>query len=318
MSDKTKFIAFIELHRQKAEKIKVGNGRARAAISDHGEATAQQSRKPLTMRTESQLESIHRELAQTEAAVAAQNLSPDEVQRMNHERETLTRNLDELRTKTAEASQMAYDNEMQVTKSMDRFEQQLQDYTALGHQIEVIQPLSEGITMGPGGVDYNIDLDLGLEDLNEVQTSGRRMRSVIWPALHAYGEGFRKQSLELGNQTIGLDDDYDRLGQTVERQKDEVGTLEVKLKFVHEQAEEAKNVRDALRSDPGSMLIGRSYYTPKRPRRIGPSPSWRQRSQRCQQRVNRAFSPNNHSWRVRRSRESPFLKPRYYLTNQTG
>ena len=36
MSDKTKFIAFIELHKQKAEKIKVGNGRARAAIADHG------------------------------------------------------------------------------------------------------------------------------------------------------------------------------------------------------------------------------------------------------------------------------------------
>jgi kinetochore protein NDC80 len=185
-------------------------------------------------------------LAQTEEAVAAQNLSPDEVQRMNHERETLTRNLDELRTKTAEASQMAYDNEMQVTKSMDRFEQYLQDYTALGHQIGVIQPLSEGLILGPGNVDYTIELDLGLEDLNEVQAAGRKMRSVIWPALQAYGEGFRKQQLELANSTIALDDKYDRLGQKVERQKDEVGNLEMRLKFVHEQAEDAKNVSGLL------------------------------------------------------------------------
>ncbi len=185
-------------------------------------------------------------MAQTEEAVAAQNLSPDEVQRMNHERETLTRNLDELRTKTAEASQMAYDNEMQVTKSMDRFEQYLQDYTALGHQIGVIQPLSEGLILGPGNVDYTIELDLGLEDLNEVQAAGRKMRSVIWPALQAYGEGFRKQQLELANSTIALDDKYDRLGQKVERQKDEVGNLEMRLKFVHEQAEDAKNVSGLL------------------------------------------------------------------------
>ncbi len=178
--------------------------------------------------------------------MAAQNLSPDEVQRMNHERETLTRNLDELRTKTAEASQMAYDNEMQVTKSMDRFEQYLQDYTALGHQIGVIQPLSEGLILGPGNVDYTIELDLGLEDLNEVQAAGRKMRSVIWPALQAYGEGFRKQQLELANSTIALDDKYDRLGQKVERQKDEVGNLEMRLKFVHEQAEDAKNVSGLL------------------------------------------------------------------------
>ncbi len=161
---------------------------------------------------------------------------------MNHERETLTRNLEELRTKTAETSQMAYDNEMQVTKSMDRFEQFLSDYTALGQQIGVIQPLSEGMILGPGDVDYNVELDLGVEDLNEVQIAGRRMRSVIWPALHAYAEGFRKQSLELGNSTIALDDEYDRLGQTVERQKEEVGNLEVRLKVVHEQAEDAKNV----------------------------------------------------------------------------
>jgi len=196
----------------------------------------------LLTRAEAQLVNIHRELAQTEAAVAAQNLSPDEVQRMNHERETLTRNLEELRTKTAETSQMAYDNEMQVTKSMDRFEQFLSDYTALGQQIGVIQPLSEGMILGPGDVDYNVELDLGVEDLNEVQIAGRRMRSVIWPALHAYAEGFRKQSLELGNSTIALDDEYDRLGQTVERQKEEVGNLEVRLKVVHEQAEDAKNV----------------------------------------------------------------------------
>ena len=32
MSDKTKFIAFIDLHKLKAEKIKLGNERAKAAI----------------------------------------------------------------------------------------------------------------------------------------------------------------------------------------------------------------------------------------------------------------------------------------------
>jgi hypothetical protein len=37
MSDKTKFIAFIELHRQKAEKIKQGVTKARSIIADQGE-----------------------------------------------------------------------------------------------------------------------------------------------------------------------------------------------------------------------------------------------------------------------------------------
>ncbi|ORY22449.1 HEC/Ndc80p family-domain-containing protein [Naematelia encephala] len=224
MGDKSKFIAFIKLHEQKAEKMRIGNERARAAISDH----------------ERQLDAIRVELANTEAAVAAQNLSPDEVQRMNNDRETLSRHLDELRGKIAEASQFAYDQEMQVTKSMDRFDQLLQDYTALGHQIGVIAPLSDAPSLGPGGVDYSIDLDLGVEDLNEVQVSGRRMRSTLWPALQVYGEGFRKQALEMDNASIALDDQLDRLAQAVERQKEEVANREMKLKVSHEQAEEAR------------------------------------------------------------------------------
>ena len=161
---------------------------------------------------------------------------------MNHERETLTRHLDELRSKIAEANQMSYDQELLVTKSMDRFEQLLQDYTSLGHQIGVLHPSSEGMILSSGLVDYSIDLDLGLEDLNEVQKAGKRMRQIIWPALQAYGEGFRKQSLELGNETIALDDEYDRLGQLLERQKEDVGEKEFRLKVEHEKAEEAKNV----------------------------------------------------------------------------
>ena len=227
---------------------------------------------------------------------------------MNHERETLTRNLDELRTKTAEASQLAYDNEMQVTKSMDRFEQYLQDYTALSHQIGVIQPLSESLVLGPGNVDYTVELDLGVEDLNEVQSAGKRMRSVIWPALQSYGEGFRKQLLELGNSTIALDDEYDRLGQEVDKQKEEVGDFEARLKFVHEQAEDAKNVSCTLQRNGGLSVDEPSNCTPRRPRRTGRLPSSRPRSPRCRQRVSRGCSLSNHSWRVQRSR-MPVLDP---------
>ena len=269
MSDKTKFIAFIELHKQKAEKIKVGNGRARAAMNDHGKSLKSETRREFCRCiSETQLEAIHRELAQTEAAVAAQNLSPDEVQRMNHERETLTRNLDELRARTAEASQMAYDNEMQVTKSMDRFEQFLQDYTDLGHQIGIIGLSLEGMLLGTGNVNYVIELDLGLEDLNEVQTTGKRMRSTIWPALQTQGEELRKQTLDLENEKIAKDYKLDQLCQKVEEQKDAVGESEAKLKGLHDVAEDMKHVSctSACRMSHAESLS--SNCMPKQARRI--------------------------------------------------
>lgn len=240
-----------------------------------------------------------------ETAVAAQNLSPDEVQRMNHERETLSRSLDDLRGKIAEARQFAYDQEMLVTKSMDRFEQLLADYTALGHQIGVIRPLSEGPTLGPGDVDYSVDVDLGLEDLHEVQGQGKNMRQVIWPALQAYGETFRKQMVEMENGNIALDDENDRLGQKVERQKEEAANLEMRLRVVREQAEEAKHVSEAILIHRVAMILTTiSDLMPRPPRPTRRSPSSRLRSGPCPTRVSRAFSRRSPSSRVRRLRES--------------
>jgi hypothetical protein len=40
MSDKTKFIAFLELHKTKAEKIRQGIVKARSLMAEQGEATA--------------------------------------------------------------------------------------------------------------------------------------------------------------------------------------------------------------------------------------------------------------------------------------
>jgi kinetochore protein NDC80 len=161
---------------------------------------------------------------------------------MNHERETLSRQIEDLRLKTAEASQQSYDQEMSVTRSMDRFEQLLADYTALGHQIGTIPPISEGPMLGPDGIDYSVDLDLGVEDVNEVMAAGRRLRSEIWPALQSYGEGFRREMVEIENGNIALDDENDRLGQKVERQKEEAANLDMRLKVVNDQAEHAKTV----------------------------------------------------------------------------
>ena len=239
MSDKTKFIAFIEMHKQKAEKLRSGNELGHASIKEH----------------ESQLDALRAELARTEEAVAAQNLSPDEVVRMNHERETLTRQLEELRVKIAEASQMAYDQELQVTKSMDRFESLHSDYVALAHQIGTIPPLVDGPApaLGPDGINYTIDVDLGIEDINEVIATGKTLRSVIWPALQALSERFRVQLMEEDNLKISLEDELDKKVQEVDGMKDEAANRQARLTVMLDKAEDAKNVsgRDAFNKRMG-------------------------------------------------------------------
>ncbi|UOH82478.1 hypothetical protein LQV05_005180 [Cryptococcus neoformans] len=237
MSDKNKFISFLDQQGQKIEKIRLRISKVKEAVIGQ----------------EAELEARQSELARIEQAVAAQNLTPDEVQRMNHERDSLTRSLEDLRNKISEASQFAYDQEMVVTKSMDRFEGLLTDYNSLAHQIGLLDS-SLDVPSLAADVNYNLDIDLGAEELEEMKAVGVRMRSIIWQALQTCRETFRQEALGLGNGTIALEDEFDKLGQSVERQKEEVGNLEVRLKIVHNQAEDAQSQIASENSDTNKII----------------------------------------------------------------
>ncbi|WWD07983.1 hypothetical protein V865_006093 [Kwoniella europaea PYCC6329] len=225
MSDKNKFITFIDLNRQKAEKTRQAIVKIRAAIADQGQDLANN----------------RKELQDVEAAVATQNLTPDEVIRMNNERETLNRGLDEIRARVAEASQSSYDHEMLVTRAMDRFENLHAEYTTLAHHLSVL-PLQQDDPVRSGDwIDVDMSLDLGVEDLDTLRSAGHTMRASLWQQLNLYREKCRQEGLGLEHHLIALEDQHDRLEQQVERQTEEVATLEVKLRMVHEQAEMAQS-----------------------------------------------------------------------------
>lgn len=193
------------------------------------------------------LERLHAELVQIEAQVSAQNLSPEEVQRMNHEREALTKQLDDLRKKIKEASDYAFGQELLVTKSMDRFDQHLTDYTSFAHQIGTMTPSSDGLFMGPGGVDYSIDLELGQSDPSEIEASGRKMREIIRPALNKYDEDIRIQTKVVQEEQAGLDRECDVVGMTVEKQKADASNKNLELRKKLNEADVAKAVSRAGR-----------------------------------------------------------------------
>lgn len=161
---------------------------------------------------------------------------------MNHERETLTRQLNDLRTKITEASQASSEQELLVSRSMDRFHACLVDYDDLGHRIGTIAGAWDGPTEGPGGVDFSIELDLATDEMNDVQACGKRMREVIRPALSKYDEDIRGQTRGLGEDQSQLDSEYDKLALVVEKQKGDVGNKELELSKRLQEAENAKAV----------------------------------------------------------------------------
>lgn len=161
---------------------------------------------------------------------------------MNHDHSSLDRQLKELHQKIQEAGQLASDQEVLVSNSMDRFNAGIATYNALGETIGTFPNVWNGPVQGPGGVDYAIDLDLGTDDMHEVQACGRRMREVLRPALNKYDEDIRGQTRTLGEEQSRLDSEFDKLGLVVEQQKGDVDNKELELAKRLESAENAKSV----------------------------------------------------------------------------
>lgn len=145
-------------------------------------------------------------------------------------------------TKNAEASQKAQDVEMSVTRMMDRFENQMGEYTSFAYQIGTMASTSNGMFMGPGNVDFTIDCDVSVEDVNQIQAAGKRMRDVLRPALSKYDEEIRHLIKTLMEEQAELDEDLDKLGMAVEKQKSDAKNKALESEKELQKADAAKAV----------------------------------------------------------------------------
>jgi hypothetical protein len=96
--------------------------------------------------------------------------------------------------------------------------------------------------LGPGGVDFTVDCDVSAEDVNEIQASGKRMREVVRPALSKYDEEIRSQTKVVGEEQAGLDEEIDKLGLAVDKQKGDESNKQLELSKKVSEADAAKTV----------------------------------------------------------------------------
>jgi SMC interacting uncharacterized protein involved in chromosome segregation len=174
---------------------------------------------------------------------------------MTHERETLQRQLRDMATKNAEASQKASDVEMSVTRMMDRFGNQLDEYTSFAYEIGTVASTSSAPFMGPGNVDFTIDCDVSVEDVNQIQAAGKRMRDVLRPALSKYDEEIRRLIKTLMEEQAELDEDLDKLGLAVEKQKSDAKNKALEAEKELQKADAVRAVGDSSKEHFSGQLM---------------------------------------------------------------
>jgi predicted RNase H-like nuclease (RuvC/YqgF family) len=240
-------LKYIETYREKAKKHQtaIENGKqARINVgqsvscvcSHHQEETADDP--CVSMSVEEEIQVLEQERAELERQVAQQNLSAEEVARMNSEKSTLSESIRELQAELNKKKRELGEQEIAVNRRMDEIDSLVLKYN---HGKAVIG-LNTDAVQQQYNIDFNIDVNMASSDLTAVNIVGQRIKESIRPGLQSFGEGLRVEEHEQSNMKIEMDDELDRLNSALEQRRHQVQTLEHKLRGLDNAAEIEKQV----------------------------------------------------------------------------
>ncbi|KAH6918928.1 HEC/Ndc80p family-domain-containing protein [Coprinopsis sp. MPI-PUGE-AT-0042] len=173
--------------------------------------------------------------------VKTQNLSPEEVHKMNTDHETLTRTLQELKQKIADTQKIVHNLEVSVTNRGGAAEEAIDLYTNLLTSLELFPPLPEPWD----SVDLTLELNLAVSNPQQLLV-GADIRKAIKPTLSAIAESKRGERSSVENERIKVDNELDQLTLECENVEEDVGEVEKKVAVLNDQADD---LRDAAQQE---------------------------------------------------------------------
>lgn len=188
------------------------------------------------------LEELKAEQARLSEVVKVQNLSPEEVMRMNTEHETLVRSIEDLKVKVTETNKLVMSLEVSLTNRVTTVEEALDQYNALLSTPGLIPADEEDLT---------IDLNMASPDPQRL-VGGPDIRKVIRPTLSKWAETYRVKIDEAKREKIVVDDQHDHVVNECDDLVQEIETDVAKVHALTEQAEEIREVIGLASSRPDS------------------------------------------------------------------
>jgi kinetochore protein NDC80 len=199
---------------------------------------------------ENELERCQTEKHQLQAQVDGQSISPADVDRMTAEREKLVQGLEQMSSKVDEARKLAWDKELNAQKKIESIEKLIQSYNTLGYRIGIIPasaPHANGVVYE---LDFNVQAAVGEDREHGVMSSqvrpdqliNRDLRHEIRAALMRLREQLGGEVHKKQDEAIQLQEQLDRICESLVDKKDELEGLEAKVTGAMEQFSEIKDV----------------------------------------------------------------------------
>lgn len=152
-----------------------------------------------------------------QAQVDAQDICPEDIDRMNADKEQLLRTLESLASAKDEASRVFWDRELQVQKHLDTVEKAVQEYTFVCERIGLLPAQAETFELSFNPHAARPDALLNIDMANVLARLGN-LREEHNANIHAAQD-----------KLLGLQESLDRLTETLTDKQDSVIHSEDKL-----------------------------------------------------------------------------------------
>lgn len=192
------------------------------------------------------IEELNAEQSRLASIVKVQNLSPEEVLRMNTEHETLSNDLKTLKSKIAESTKTINKLEVSLGKKTADAEEAIDTYNGLLTTLELFPPLPAPLE----DVNLVLRMNSAASDPRQLLT-GPDIAEVVKPSLAVIADQKRQQRAEVENERIAVDNDLDQLVTACENMEEEVLDVLKKANALNDQAEELREMvqREVLASN---------------------------------------------------------------------
>lgn len=184
------------------------------------------------------IEELNAEQANLASIVKVQNLSPEEVLRMNTEHETLSQDLRSLKSKIAESTKSINKLEVSLGKKTADAEEAIDAYNGLLTTLGLFPPLPPPLEH----INLSLRMNSAAADLRQLLL-GPDIADVVKPSLAVIAEQKRTQRAEVENDRISVDNELDQLMTACENMEEEVLEVLKKANALNDQAEELREVR---------------------------------------------------------------------------
>lgn len=170
--------------------------------------------------------------------VKAQNLSPDEVRRMNTEHDGLSRELHNLKHKIEETSNTVHRLEVSLSKKVADAEEAVELYDQLLLNLGLLPPLP------PPWEDVDLRLVLQTSAPHPSQMlQGADIQNVIKTTLNDIAAVKQKERSTVDTECNEVDNEVERLGTQWENMQDEMLVILKNINSINDKAEGIREVR---------------------------------------------------------------------------